>query len=94
MPYIRQIERDALDSKVDEISTIVEHDGQLNYIITRLCHNWIIKVGKRYTRLNQVIGVLHCAAMEFYRQLASPYEDIKKAENGSVSELDREKKDE
>ena len=92
MPYIRQIERNILDPIIDEISTVVEHDGQLNYIITRLCHNWIIKVGKRYTRLNQVIGVLHCAAMEFYRQLAVPYEDIKKKENGAVSRLDKEDK--
>lgn len=89
MPYIRQIERNALDSKIDEISTIVEHDGQLNYIITRLCHNWIIKVGKKYTRLNQVIGVLHCAAMEFYRQLAAPYEREKHKLNGNISELDK-----
>ena len=91
MPYIRQIERENLIPHIDELSKMIEHDGMLNYTITRLCHNWIIKVGKKYTRLNQVIGVLQCASMEFYRQLASPYEDIKKAENGPVSKLDKEK---
>jgi hypothetical protein len=69
MPYIRQVEREQLDSHIDELSKIVEHDGQLNYIITRLCHNWIIKVGKRYTCINQIIGVLHCVSMEFYRMI-------------------------
>lgn len=88
MPYIRQIERKVLNPLIDELSVHVEHDGQLNYIITKLCHNWIIKVGKRYTILNQVIGVLACASMEFYRQLATPYEDVKKKENGAVSKLD------
>lgn len=88
MPYIRQIERKVLNPLIDELSVHVEHDGQLNYIITKLCHNWIIKVGKRYTRLNQVVGVLHCACMEFYLQLAVPYEDIKKKENGPITELD------
>lgn len=77
MPYIRQIERKVLDTLIDEISVHVEHDGQLNYIVTRLCHNWIRKVGKKYTRLNQVIGVLHCVSMEFYRMITAPYEDAK-----------------
>ena len=88
MPYIRPIERVALDDKIDEISKVVEHDGQLNYIITRLCHNWIFKVGKRYTRLNQVMGVLDCAAKEFYRTVVAPYEDEKIVDNGTVSKLD------
>jgi len=89
MPYIRQIERTVLDPMIDEISKHAEHDGQLNYIITRLCHNWIIKVGKKYTRINQIIGVLHCVSMEFYRRVAAPYEDTKIKENGCISDVDR-----
>jgi len=90
MPYIRQIEKDALKPGIDELSRMIEHDGMLNYTITRLCHNWIIKVGKKYTRLNQIIGVLECAKQEFYRVIAAPYEDEKRKENGTVSHLDRE----
>ena len=89
MPYIRQIERDALDDHIDALSKCVEHDGQLNYIISRLCHNWIIKVGQKYTRLNQVIGVLECAKLEFYRMICGPYENEKQRDNGAVSRLDR-----
>jgi hypothetical protein len=35
-------------------------------------------------------GVLKCAELELYRQIAAPYEDIKKEQNGPVSELDKE----
>lgn len=86
MPYIRKIEREQLDDKIDEISRIVDHDGQLNYVFTRLCHNWLRKVGKKYTRINQLIGVLECAKLEFYRMIAAPYENIKIKENGGVGE--------
>jgi len=85
MPYIRPIERAAIDGIIDTLSESVEHDGQLNYIITRLCHNWITKVGKKYTRLNQIVGVLECAKLEFYRMLAVPYERDKRRKNGPIS---------
>ena len=41
-----------------------------------------------YTVLNEVIGMLECAKLELYRQVAVPYEDKKKRNNGAVSELD------
>lgn len=90
MPYIRPIERKPLDPHIDELMTHVEHVGQLNYIITRLCHNWIIKFGKRYVNLNAVIGVLGCVTQELYRVVAAPYEDKKIADNGVISKLDGE----
>jgi hypothetical protein len=88
MPYIRKIEREQLDKNIDELSKIIDHDGQLNYVITRLCHNWIIKVGKKYTRINQIMGVLQCATLEFYRMIAVPYENIKKRENGRITYIE------
>lgn len=91
MPYIRQIERDSVDKEIDNISTIIKDCGQLNYVITKLCHNHLIKLGLKYARINEVIGVLDCAKMELYSQIASPYEDTKKLENGNISKLDKEK---
>lgn len=92
MPYIRQIERDQLDKHIDEMTRCIEHVGQLNYIITRLCHNFIIKLGLRYVNLNAVMGVLHCVSAEFYRMIAIPYENIKIKENGAITKLDKEMK--
>lgn len=90
MPYIRQIERKMLDKHIDELSKTIEHVGQLNYIITRLCHNWIIKFGLRYVNLNAVLGVLGCVTLEFYALIARPYETQKKNENGHITQLDEE----
>lgn len=88
MPYIKQEERVTFDKRVDELSELIDFDGELNYVITRLCHNWIKLRAKRYTWLNQVIGVLECAKLEFYRMVVGPYEDVKINRNGKVSEVD------
>jgi len=88
MPYIRQIERDVIDPHVDKIIKHTIHAGQLNYTITKLLHSFLRSTGVKYARINEVIGVLECAKLELYRQIAAPYEDKKKRENGPVSELD------
>ncbi len=57
--------------------------GELNYCLTRLmieyCHNDLT-----YKDVNDVIGALECAKMEFYRRVAVPYEELKRGENGDV----------
>jgi len=90
MPYINKQCRQDIDLLVSNIN----NPGVLNYIISSIVHKYVQDFGLRYQILNEVIGVLECAKLELYRQIAAPYEDIKKKENGSVSELDREKKDE
>ncbi len=88
MPYIKQEERTELDPIIDSLSEKFTHVGQLNYIITRICHNWILKFGKRYAHINSVMGVLSCVTHELYRVVASPYEELKIIENGGITELD------
>jgi hypothetical protein len=56
--------------------------GQVNYLITTLVKNWI--GAPSYTRIATMTGVLENVKQEMYRRLASPYEDIKIAENGDV----------
>lgn len=89
MPYIKQEERKELDSIIDGLSEKFTHVGQLNYIVTRICHNWILKFGKRYAHINSVMGVLSCVTHELYRVVASPYENEKIRENGAITKLDR-----
>ena len=91
MPYIDKSDRKLFDF-VDIFRNMLDDyeisEGDLNYIITRLCHTWLSSKKLRYNRINTAIGVLECAKLELYRQVAVPYEDVKKAENGSVSDLD------
>lgn len=87
MPYIKQINRDVI-GPLDYRQVLVCNVGELNYCITKLIHEFLLKENLRYTSINAVIGVLECAKLELYRQIATPYEDQKKKSNGPVSELD------
>lgn len=84
MPYIKKERRQGLKH---HYSNTPEAVGELNYIITEVCRDWVaMHSGGRanYTAINEVIGALECAKLEFYRRLAAAYEDKKIEENGDV----------
>jgi hypothetical protein len=81
MPYIKLNEREHLDFYPTPKPTTA---GALNYVITQTCLRYFDQNGGRYQQINDIIGALECAKLEFYRRLAAPYEDIKIAENGDV----------
>ena len=84
MPYVKKDQRPALEK-----GRLPEDAGELNYVITRLIDAYLDRSGGvRYTRLNEVIGVLECAKLELYRRIAAPYEDRKIAENGDVYKIE------
>lgn len=78
MPYINEVSKRELAAGRRPRSV-----GELNYCITRLmiefCHNNL-----SYVDINDVIGAVECAKLEFYRRMAVPYEDQKILENGDV----------
>lgn len=88
MPYIKQEDRDkikrTLDNPDQHVYDLTLTSGELNYLITKLCHNYIARNGVNYFTMNEVIGVLECAKLELYRRVLSPYEDIKIKENGDL----------
>lgn len=81
MPYIQKQRRDEL-----EAGFVASPDtpGELNYMLTKLCVTYCAEHGISYQRINDVLGALEGAKLEFYRRLAAPYEDKKIAENGDV----------
>jgi hypothetical protein len=81
MPYIHQDDRLLVElNPVKYVTT----PGDLNYQITMLCIAYMKKQGKSYQHINDVVGALEGAKMEFYRRYAAPYEDIKINQNGDV----------
>jgi cystathionine beta-lyase family protein involved in aluminum resistance len=84
MPYIVPERRVLYDPHIAEIFKNVVTPGDLNYVITRLCHEYLKLNGTRYDTLNTIIGVLSCADKEFYRRMTVPYEDTKIKINGDV----------
>jgi hypothetical protein len=66
---------------------IAETPGELNYLISTLINEYILREGLNYATLNSIVGVLECAKLELYRRIAAPYEDEKCDENGDVYEI-------
>jgi hypothetical protein len=83
MPYISPENRDRLAR-----GGVPEDAGELNFAITTMIDAYLgRRGGLRYAHLNEVVGVLECAKLEFYRRVAVPYEDVKISENGDVYTL-------
>ena len=82
MPYIKKEDRERFDDLFRDL--LPENAGELNYVISVLCNEYLHSRGIRYQNINEVIGVLECMKLEFYRRVASPYEDTKIEENGDV----------
>jgi len=84
MPYIPESKRKYFDVLFHPESDLT-HPGSLNYVFTSFIKAYIErKGGPSYTVYNEVIGVLECCKLEFYRRLVADYEDLKIKENGDV----------
>jgi hypothetical protein len=85
MPYIPRDERGPMDYRVPLLAAQLLTPGYLNYAITTLVQGYLARKPKvGYAELNEVIGVLEAAKLEFYRRRVAPYEDGKIKENGDV----------
>ena len=83
MPYIEQGRRNAL-LEPDPLADFPDTPGELNFLISHLCAQYVKNNGLRYQQINDVLGALEGAKQEFYRRVAVPYEDKKIQENGDV----------
>lgn len=95
MPYINKNSRFILEDspttkdegrgKIVVLAEQIDSEGELNYVITRLCHEFARKKGIKYAVYNTIIGVLECAKLELYRKWIAPYEEEKEKANGPVN---------
>jgi len=83
MPYIKKEDRQRLD-----LGGSNEHrpqtPGELNFVITKLIVKYLQDAKLNYQHINDVLGALEGAKMEFYRRVVVPYEDMKCDQNGDV----------
>jgi len=80
MPYI------TLDDRYELITleSAAESPGDLNFLFTHWITQYLKTQGLSYQTINDVMGALEGAKMEFYRRVAAPYEDGAKDRNGDV----------
>ena len=102
MPYIKEKRRETIDRCINhsvecmkvsidkaynkEISNddFLDISGDMNYFISRLINQLAGEIS--YGKICVITGVLENVKQEFYRRIASPYEDKKIVENGDIRE--------
>ena len=81
MPYIKSEQRTELAPHSSKMATAA---GELNYQFTMLAIAYFSNNGSNYQAINDVLGALEGAKLEFYRRIAAPYEETKIEQNGDV----------
>ena len=84
MPYIDKDARPKYHDAIKDLVNEVETSGELNHVITKLCHGVLTKNGNRYQYYNAIVGVLECVKLEFYRRRLAEYENDKIKEHGDL----------
>jgi hypothetical protein len=82
MPYIAKDDRKPFEPlKEIEVTTA----GELQYCIALLIKQYEKSVpAMRYQNMNDVMGALNGANLEYYRRTVAPYEDLCIERNGDV----------
>jgi hypothetical protein len=98
MPYVNEEDRKELDFCIDQLTNCIRdikhslnnpHDfsiylGRINYCFSRIISG--LMGNPSYTKIAMITGVLENIKQEFYRRVASPYEDQKILQNGDIKE--------
>jgi hypothetical protein len=91
MPYIKEDDRVRLDPCIESMISSIKNDndlhkllGDINYCFSRVASGVMGEVS--YSKVAMITGVLENIKQEFYRRVASPYEDKKIIENGDIKE--------
>ena len=101
MPYIDESARFELDACIEKMTECLtlghvnnQNDisneeftvllGEINYCFSRILAKSMGQTS--YSKIAMITGVLENIKQEFYRRIASPYEDKKIVENGDIKE--------
>lgn len=86
MPYIKKERR--LELSTTGWGTAPNNPGELNFEISMICKDYMNLNGLSYATINDIIGALECAKLEFVRRIVNNYEDKKIVENGDIYNVD------
>ena len=96
MPYINESARVELDSCIDNMVDCLTHGndvsneefttllGEINYTFSRILAKSMGQTS--YSKIAMITGVLENIKQEFYRRIATSYEEKKIIENGDIKE--------
>lgn len=85
MPYIKEKRRSEILIMGNIDISKIENSGELNFSFYKIINEYFNKEGKgNYQAINDIMGALEGAKLEFLRRVVAPYEEIKIKENGDV----------
>jgi len=96
MPYINENARLELDNCIENMVECLTHGndvsneeftvllGEINYCFSRIIAKSMGQTS--YSKIAMITGVLENVKQEFYRRIATSYEDKKIIENGDIKE--------
>lgn len=99
MPYIKKEGRVFLDNCIEDVifkltegNSLTNEEflsvcGEINYTFSRILSGCMGDVS--YSKIATATGVLENIKQEFYRRVASTYEDKKQQENGDILEYSK-----
>ena len=83
MPYIQSEAREKIDPTQPYRGRYPQTVGELNYIFSMISKHYF-ECNPCYQSINDIVGALEGAKLEFYRRVAVPYETEKIQANGDV----------
>jgi hypothetical protein len=96
MPYINESARLELDNCIENMVECLTHGndvsneefivllGEINYCFSRILAKSMGQIS--YSKIAMITGVLENVKQEFYRRIATSYEEKKIIENGDIKE--------
>ena len=84
MPYIKKEQKELILNEYNIDLAFISNPGNLNFAFTMIIKNYIETQSLSYQAINDVLGALEGAKLEFYRRVVIPYEEEKIIRNGDV----------
>ena len=81
MPYLTYDRKEEMLEKMNPSNA-----GELNFLITVMCLRYWNNSKQNYEAINSIVGAVESAKLEFYRRVATVYENTKIVANGDVYE--------
>ena len=86
MPYISQEYRGFYRDRCKYLGQTAKSAGELNYIFSMIAREYLLTEGENYAIMNNIIGALEGAKIEFYRKHMADYEEAKIKIHGDLDE--------
>ena len=85
MPYIMQETRNKLEAGVIRPRS----PGDLNYMFSKIINHYLLDNGLNYGTINDILGALEGAKLEFFRRIVSKYEEERITSQGDVYSIEK-----